>query len=333
MIQALQRLDVWYRARRRQRKIVWRLRHSDAIVVTHTKSGRTWLLVMISHLFHLKYGTPEREIVKFDNLHRLDARVPKIYFTRWANILTPERGRAGARCERRASSSCSATRAMSRSPTGSTCATARRRSSAPTRAWRDAVLAQPIFDFVTDPVARHPAHRGADARLGGAHGGPRAGDPGALRGPACRSGGRARARHDLPRAGLQRRADRRRRSSSPRSRTSRAARPAISSRASACGRSTRPTPTASRCGAARSAAGATTSMRRSRRSSTGWSRGSCRRHLGYVCPSSGTPARSCTLGSVVTTSWRAARWRRIATSVSACLEAVVPRASISGFWP
>ena len=74
-------------ARRRQKKIVWRLRQSDAIVVTHTKSGRTWLLVMISHLFHLKYGTPAREIVKFDNLHRLDARAPKIYFTRWANLL------------------------------------------------------------------------------------------------------------------------------------------------------------------------------------------------------------------------------------------------------
>jgi Sulfotransferase domain len=87
---ALRRLDVWYRARRRQRKIVWRLRRSDAIVVTHTKSGRTWLLVMISHLFHLKYGTPEREIVKFDNLHRQDARVPKIYFTRWANLITAD---------------------------------------------------------------------------------------------------------------------------------------------------------------------------------------------------------------------------------------------------
>jgi hypothetical protein len=82
MISALRRLDVWYRARRRQRKIVWRLKRADAIVVTHTKSGRTWLLVMISHLFHLKYGTPEREIVKFDNLHRQDPRVPKVYFTR-----------------------------------------------------------------------------------------------------------------------------------------------------------------------------------------------------------------------------------------------------------
>jgi hypothetical protein len=90
MLPALERLDVWYRARRRQQKIIRRLERSDAVVVTHTKSGRTWLLVMISHLFHLKYGTPERAIVKFDNLHRQDARVPKLYFTRWANLITPD---------------------------------------------------------------------------------------------------------------------------------------------------------------------------------------------------------------------------------------------------
>lgn len=90
MLASLERLDVWYRARRRQHKIIRRLKRADAVVVTHTKSGRTWLLVMISHLFHLKYGTPEHAIVKFDNLHRQDPRVPKLYFTRWANLIDPD---------------------------------------------------------------------------------------------------------------------------------------------------------------------------------------------------------------------------------------------------
>jgi hypothetical protein len=45
---------------------------------------------MISYLFHLKYGTPETEIIKFDNLHRLDPRVPKIYYTRYADLIAPD---------------------------------------------------------------------------------------------------------------------------------------------------------------------------------------------------------------------------------------------------
>lgn len=52
------------------------------VVVSHTKSGRTWLRVMMSHLYHLRYGIPEQEILKFDNLHALNAAIPRIYFTR-----------------------------------------------------------------------------------------------------------------------------------------------------------------------------------------------------------------------------------------------------------
>lgn len=55
---------------------------ADAIVVSHTKSGRTWLRVMISHLYHLRYGVPATEIMKFDNLHRHNRNIPKIYYTR-----------------------------------------------------------------------------------------------------------------------------------------------------------------------------------------------------------------------------------------------------------
>ena len=151
MTPALRRLDVWYRARRRQRKIVWRLKHSDAIVVTHTKSGRTWLLVMISHLFHLKYGTPEREIVKFDNLHRQDARVPKIYFTRWANLISPDDAAAPPALD-------PATRLifLFRDPRDIAVSYyfhLQNRSTPVERAHKgvaDAVLAKSMFEFVTD---------------------------------------------------------------------------------------------------------------------------------------------------------------------------------------
>ena len=93
MIAALRRPDLWYRAKRRRQKILWRLRHADVVVVTHAKSGRTWLLVMISHLFHLKYGTPINEIIKFDNLHRQDPRIPKLYFTRFTDLVPQADGR------------------------------------------------------------------------------------------------------------------------------------------------------------------------------------------------------------------------------------------------
>ena len=38
-----------------------KLRRADIVVVSFGKSGRTWLRVMISHLFRLMYGLPEGE--------------------------------------------------------------------------------------------------------------------------------------------------------------------------------------------------------------------------------------------------------------------------------
>lgn len=55
---------------------------ADAIVVSHTKSGNTWLRVMLSHLYHLRYGVPENEILNFDNFHRLNPAIPKLHFAR-----------------------------------------------------------------------------------------------------------------------------------------------------------------------------------------------------------------------------------------------------------
>jgi hypothetical protein len=58
-----------------------KLRRADIVVVSFGKSGRTWLRVMLSHLLRIKYDLPDKAILSFDNFHRLDRRVPRIFFT------------------------------------------------------------------------------------------------------------------------------------------------------------------------------------------------------------------------------------------------------------
>lgn len=58
-----------------------RLCGADRVVVSIGKSGRTWLRVMLSRLYQQLYQLPEHEVINFDNFHRLDSRVPRIFFT------------------------------------------------------------------------------------------------------------------------------------------------------------------------------------------------------------------------------------------------------------
>ncbi|MEE4144274.1 MAG: sulfotransferase domain-containing protein [Halieaceae bacterium] len=58
-----------------------KLQRADIVVVSFGKSGRTWLRVMISHLFRVMYKLPENAILGFDNFHNLNEAVPKIFFT------------------------------------------------------------------------------------------------------------------------------------------------------------------------------------------------------------------------------------------------------------
>jgi alcohol sulfotransferase len=58
-----------------------KLQKADIVVVSFGKSGRTWLRVMISHLFRVMHGLPENAIIGFDNFHNLNRAVPKIFFT------------------------------------------------------------------------------------------------------------------------------------------------------------------------------------------------------------------------------------------------------------
>jgi len=62
-------------AERRHRAIA-----ADAIIASTGKSGRTWLRIMISHVYHRRFGIPTNEIFAFDNLHRMNPAIPKIYF-------------------------------------------------------------------------------------------------------------------------------------------------------------------------------------------------------------------------------------------------------------
>jgi hypothetical protein len=58
-----------------------KLEQADVVIVSFGKSGRTWLRVMVSHLFRVKHGLPENAILGFDNFHNMNSAVPKIFFT------------------------------------------------------------------------------------------------------------------------------------------------------------------------------------------------------------------------------------------------------------
>lgn len=71
------RFERWLRGREEFR----RLRRADVAIVSFGKSGRTWLRVMISRYYQLVYGIPERALLGFDNYHRRNSKIPKIFFT------------------------------------------------------------------------------------------------------------------------------------------------------------------------------------------------------------------------------------------------------------
>lgn len=70
-------LERWLRGRDQFRN----LREADVVVVSPGKSGRTWLRVMLSGFYRHAYGLAGESLLGFDNLHRKDPRIPKIFFT------------------------------------------------------------------------------------------------------------------------------------------------------------------------------------------------------------------------------------------------------------
>jgi hypothetical protein len=68
----------------RQRRVFKRLRklsNADVVIVSHAKSGRTWLAAMISHVYHQSHGVDEKMLIRFDNFHEINPEIPKIFFT------------------------------------------------------------------------------------------------------------------------------------------------------------------------------------------------------------------------------------------------------------
>jgi hypothetical protein len=63
----------------------WRERRDafacDIMVLSRAKSGRTWLRAMLSRLYQQHYALDEAQLIEFDNFHRQNREIPKIYFT------------------------------------------------------------------------------------------------------------------------------------------------------------------------------------------------------------------------------------------------------------
>jgi hypothetical protein len=70
-------IDRWLRGREEHRK----LQLADYVLMSWGKSGRTWLRVMISRFYQVKFDIPARHMLGFDNYHRMNAAVPRIFFT------------------------------------------------------------------------------------------------------------------------------------------------------------------------------------------------------------------------------------------------------------
>ncbi|MCP5365486.1 MAG: sulfotransferase domain-containing protein [Hyphomicrobiales bacterium] len=56
-------------------------RKADLLIIAHPKSGNTWLKVMLSRLYQIRYGLPASVIVTSDELARRNADIPRIVAT------------------------------------------------------------------------------------------------------------------------------------------------------------------------------------------------------------------------------------------------------------
>jgi hypothetical protein len=69
--------------RNRKRRIMhaWKFATTKYVVVSFPKSGRTWLRAILTFYFEARYGLVDPPLLEFANLHYMDRRIPKIYFT------------------------------------------------------------------------------------------------------------------------------------------------------------------------------------------------------------------------------------------------------------
>jgi hypothetical protein len=63
-------------------RIDWyRLINSDYAVVSFGKSGRTWLRMLLSRFYQIRFRLPAEALLDYDNLHLLNKSVPIFHFT------------------------------------------------------------------------------------------------------------------------------------------------------------------------------------------------------------------------------------------------------------
>ena len=70
-------IDRWMRGREESRK----LQLTDYVLMSWGKSGRTWLRVMMSRFYQQKFAIPDKYMLGFDNYHRMNPVVPRVFFT------------------------------------------------------------------------------------------------------------------------------------------------------------------------------------------------------------------------------------------------------------
>ena len=58
-----------------------KLQRADWVVISWGKSGRTWFRVMLSRFYQVRYDLPSNRLLEFDNLHRMKADVPRVFFS------------------------------------------------------------------------------------------------------------------------------------------------------------------------------------------------------------------------------------------------------------
>lgn len=74
-----QRLDI--ERRHRGKEQLSKLRRADHCIASYGNSGRTWFRVMLSRYYTRKYALNNPGLLNFDNFHRRDPRIPKIFIT------------------------------------------------------------------------------------------------------------------------------------------------------------------------------------------------------------------------------------------------------------
>ena len=58
-----------------------KLQRADVVIVSFGKSGRTWVRVMLSRFYQIRYGLSDKNLIGFDNLHWRNRAIPKLFFT------------------------------------------------------------------------------------------------------------------------------------------------------------------------------------------------------------------------------------------------------------